>query len=229
MIVSGMIVQAAAFPAALVLISRPLVAGLASAALLGIGIAMAQPALSVAVADHTHPSWRAQGLGVYRFWRDLGYAVGAVIAGLLAQSLGLSAAVGAGGALTFGSALLAARWITSTPSQRPAAVGAGSREGVVTRSRTRGQPVGQVWARLARAAAASISSDCCTCARAPGRQAPSQTRGPDRNEGFLSRRRRQAGHGPGPCPPWAASSNHIPACRHLPRASSRSASQACPG
>jgi len=120
MIVSGMIVQAAAFPAALVLLSRPLVAGLASAALLGVGTAMAQPALSAAVADHTHPSWRAQGLGVYRFWRDLGYAIGAVIAGLLAQALGLSAAVVAGGALTFASALLAARWITSSPPPRPA-------------------------------------------------------------------------------------------------------------
>jgi hypothetical protein len=49
---------------------------------------------------------------VYRFWRDLGYAVGAVIAGLLAQSFGLNAAVIAGGALTLASALLAARWIT---------------------------------------------------------------------------------------------------------------------
>jgi predicted MFS family arabinose efflux permease len=81
---------------------------------------MAQPALSAAVADHTHPSWRAQGLGVYRFWRDLGYAIGAVIAGLLAQALGLSAAVIAGGALTLASALLAARWITSSQPPRPA-------------------------------------------------------------------------------------------------------------
>jgi MFS family permease len=111
MIVTGMIVQAAAFPAALVLLPRPLAAGLVSAILLGTGTAMAQPALSATVADHTHPSWRAQGLGVYRFWRDLGYAIGAVIAGLLAQTLGLNAAVIAGGALTFASGLLAARWI----------------------------------------------------------------------------------------------------------------------
>jgi len=113
MIVTGMIVQAAAFPAALLLLAWPLVAGLVSAVLLGIGTAMAQPALSAAVADHTQPSWRAQGLGVYRFWRDLGYAVGAVIAGLLAQALGLGAAVIAGGVLTLASGLLAARWITS--------------------------------------------------------------------------------------------------------------------
>ena len=124
MIVTGMIVQAAAFPAVLLLLAWPLVAGLVSAVLLGIGTAMAQPALSAAVADHTHPSWRAQGLGVYRFWRDLGYAIGAVIAGVLAQALGLSAAVIAGGVLTLASGLLAARWITGgsshVASPRPA-------------------------------------------------------------------------------------------------------------
>jgi MFS family permease len=120
MVVSGMMVQAAAFPVALLLLAWPMTAGLASAILLGIGTAMAQPALSAAVADHTHPSWRAQSLGVYRFWRDLGYAIGAVIAGLLAQALGLSAAVIAGGAITFASGLLAAHWIKggSSPDGR---------------------------------------------------------------------------------------------------------------
>jgi MFS family permease len=66
---------------------------------------MAYPALIAAVADHTGPSWRAQRLGVYRFWRDLGYAAGAVLAGLIAQAAGLSAAVIAGGILTFISGL----------------------------------------------------------------------------------------------------------------------------
>jgi MFS family permease len=131
LIVTGMIVQAAAFPAALVLLARPLVAGLVSAILLGVGTAMAQPALSAAVADHTHPSWRAQGLGVYRFWRDLGYAIGAVVAGLLAQAFGLSAAVIAGGALTLASGLLAARWITGgSPHASP-------RNSVVVRAQRR--------------------------------------------------------------------------------------------
>jgi MFS family permease len=116
LIVTGMIVQAAAFPAALLLLARPLAAGVASAALLGAGTAMAYPALIAAVADHTHPTWRAQGLAAYRFWRDLGYAIGAVIAGIIAQALSLNAAVAAGGALTLASGLLAARWITS---QRP--------------------------------------------------------------------------------------------------------------
>ncbi|HEV8220721.1 MAG TPA: MFS transporter, partial [Streptosporangiaceae bacterium] len=120
LIVSGMLVQAAAFPAALALPSRPLVAGLASAVLLGAGTAMVYPALIASVADHTHPSWRAQGLGVYRFWRDLGYAAGAVIAGLVAGAFGLSAAVVAGGVLTLLSGLLAARWITGSHSRRQA-------------------------------------------------------------------------------------------------------------
>ncbi len=117
LIVAGMLVQAAAFPAALALPSRPLVAGLASAVLLGAGTAMVYPALIAAVADHTHPAWRAQGLGVYRFWRDLGYAGGAVIAGLVAGAFGLSAAVVAGGALTLLSGLLAARWIAGDHSR----------------------------------------------------------------------------------------------------------------
>jgi len=116
LIVTGMLVQAAAFPAALVLLARPLVAGLVSAVLLGAGTAMVYPALIAAVADHTHPSWRAQGLGVYRFWRDLGYAAGAVIAGLVADAFGLSVAVAAGGTLTLVSGLLAARWIAGTRS-----------------------------------------------------------------------------------------------------------------
>jgi MFS family permease len=114
LIVTGMLVQAAAFPAALMLPARPLAAGIISAVLLGAGTAMVYPALIASVADHTHPSWRAQGLGVYRFWRDLGYAAGAVAAGLLAGAFGLNTTVLAGGALTFISGLLAARWITST-------------------------------------------------------------------------------------------------------------------
>jgi MFS family permease len=61
---------------------------------------MVYPALIASVADHTHPAWRVQGLGVYRFWRDLGYAAGAVIAGLIADAFSLSAAIAAGGALT---------------------------------------------------------------------------------------------------------------------------------
>jgi len=114
LIVAGMLVQAAAFPA-FILLARPLTVGIVSAVLLGTGTAMAYPALIAAVADHTQPSWRARGLAAYRFWRDLGYAIGAVIAGLVAQAMGLRAAVATGGALTFASGLLAASWITGKP------------------------------------------------------------------------------------------------------------------
>lgn len=112
LIVGGMVTQAAAFPAALVLLTWPLVAGLASAVLLGIGTAMAYPALLASVSDHTHPTWRAPALGVYRFWRDLGYAIGALAAGVIAAATGLQATVVAGGALTLASAVLA--WATLT-------------------------------------------------------------------------------------------------------------------
>jgi MFS family permease len=115
-IVAGMIVQAAAFPAALLLLAWPLAAGIVSAILLGTGTAMAYPVLIAAVADRAHPAWRPQALAAYRFWRDLGYAVGAVIAGIVAAALSLNAAVIAGGALTLVSGLLAARWITGNRS-----------------------------------------------------------------------------------------------------------------
>jgi MFS family permease len=129
LIVAGMLVQAAAFPAALMLPSRPLIAGVVSAALLGAGTAMVYPALIASVADHTHPAWRAQGLGVYRFWRDLGYAVGAVIAGLLAGAFGLSTTVLVGGALTFASAVLASRWIGGTRQLSGATLAVGRGDG----------------------------------------------------------------------------------------------------
>lgn len=53
-----------------------------SAVLLGIGTAMVYPTLLAGIGDVAKPSWRASAIGVYRFWRDLGYAIGAVIAGI---------------------------------------------------------------------------------------------------------------------------------------------------
>jgi MFS family permease len=58
-------------------------------ALLGVGTAMVYPTLLAAIGDVAHPSWRASAVGVYRLWRDLGYAIGAVLAGLTADALGL--------------------------------------------------------------------------------------------------------------------------------------------
>jgi predicted MFS family arabinose efflux permease len=59
-------------------------------------------------SDSSHPSWRARSLSVYRFWRDLGYAVGALSAGIIADTLGLSIAIGSVGLLTFLSDVIVA-------------------------------------------------------------------------------------------------------------------------
>ena len=69
--------------------------------LLGIGTALVYPTLLAAISDVAHPEWRASAVGVYRLWRDGGYAVGALAAGLLADALGLGWAIGAVGLLTF--------------------------------------------------------------------------------------------------------------------------------
>ncbi|MGW2237444.1 MFS transporter [Streptomyces sp. NPDC001759] len=119
LIVTGMFVQAGGFVLALVLLSRPLAAGLLSAVALGLGTAMVYPALIASVSDHAHPSWRANALGIYRFWRDIGYAAGALVAGVLADAFGLNSTVVAAAVLTAASGLLAARWITERHTERP--------------------------------------------------------------------------------------------------------------
>ena len=68
--------------------------------LLGLGTAMVYPSLIAAVSDASYPTWRARSLSVYRFWRDLGYAIGALAAGLIADSFGFSWAIGSVAALT---------------------------------------------------------------------------------------------------------------------------------
>ncbi|MFD3658173.1 MFS transporter [Streptomyces sp. NPDC058620] len=117
LIVTGMLVQAGGLLAALVILDRPLLAGVLSAVALGLGTAMVYPALIASVSDHTQPASRANALGTYRFWRDLGYAAGALLAGVLADALGLQTTVLAAAVLTALSGLLAARWITERPGQ----------------------------------------------------------------------------------------------------------------
>jgi MFS family permease len=107
LIVWGMIVQAAGHVVIGLGLSKPFLSGLVGSTLLGIGTAMVYPALLAAVGDVAHPGWRATSLGVYRFWRDLGYAVGALMAGLVAAALGLVWAVHVAGLLTFLSGLVA--------------------------------------------------------------------------------------------------------------------------
>jgi MFS family permease len=81
---------------------------LVASVLLGIGTAMVYPSLIAAVSDASHPSWRARSLSVYRFWRDLGYAVGALSAGIIADQFGLAAAIVAIAVLTFLSGVIVA-------------------------------------------------------------------------------------------------------------------------
>ncbi len=116
LIAGGMWVQAIGIA---VIVRSSRFAGFATgAALLGVGTAMVYPTLLAAIGDVAHPSWRASAVGVYRLWRDLGYAIGALLAGLVADALGLPAALWLVAALTFGSGLLVA--VRMTETHRPA-------------------------------------------------------------------------------------------------------------
>ena len=84
-------------------------AGFATGAvLLGVGTAMVYPTLLAAIGDVAHPSWRASAVGVYRLWRDLGYAAGAIIAGAVADRFGLSNAALVIAGMTFLSGVVVA-------------------------------------------------------------------------------------------------------------------------
>jgi MFS family permease len=106
LIVSGMWVQAAG----LLLTAATSSFGwwLLGSVLLGLGTAMVYPTLIAAVSDASHPSWRARSLSVYRFWRDLGYAIGALAAGVIADLFGIAWAIGGVGVLTFVSGAVVA-------------------------------------------------------------------------------------------------------------------------
>jgi MFS family permease len=79
-----------------------------SSLLLGLGTAMVYPSLIAAVSDASHPTWRARSLSVYRFWRDLGYAIGALSAGIIADIFGMAWAIGSIAGLTFLSGMVVA-------------------------------------------------------------------------------------------------------------------------
>ncbi len=87
--------------------------------LLGLGTAMVYPTLLAAIGDVAHPTWRASAVGVYRLWRDLGYAVGALLAGITADLFGLAAAVWVVALLTFLSGVVAALRMRETLARRP--------------------------------------------------------------------------------------------------------------
>jgi MFS family permease len=106
LIAAGMWIQALAI--GLIVLVQTFVWFAAGAVLLGIGTAMVYPTLLAAIGDVALPSWRASAVGVYRLWRDLGYAVGAVLAGLTADAMGVPAAMWLVAGITFVSGVIAA-------------------------------------------------------------------------------------------------------------------------
>ena len=115
MIASGMWVQSVGIAA--FVISRSFGSWMAGATLLGIGTALVYPTLLAAVSDVAHPDWRAGAVGVYRLWRDAGYAVGAIAAGLLADAFNVPFAISAIAALTFASGVVVAGVMVETLPQ----------------------------------------------------------------------------------------------------------------
>jgi MFS family permease len=95
---------------------------LIAAVLLGVGTAMVYPTLIALVSDMAAPTWRASALGVYRCWRDLGYAVGAIIAGFISDTIGIPAALLIT-ALLMGVVAIQAGMRIRSPAQRPATLG----------------------------------------------------------------------------------------------------------
>jgi hypothetical protein len=94
----------------------------AGALLLGAGTAMVYPTLLAAIGDVAHPRWRAS-VGVYRLWRDGGFAVGALLAGVVADLLGLAAAIWTVAALTAASGVVVAVRMYETHRRTPATPG----------------------------------------------------------------------------------------------------------
>jgi len=90
----------------------------AGAGLMGVGMALAYPNLITAVGDTADPAWRGGALGVYRLWRDGGYAIGPLVLGGIATVGGITAAIWAGVALVAASGILLLVWLRETDPKR---------------------------------------------------------------------------------------------------------------
>jgi MFS family permease len=106
LITAGMLVQAAAL--AVIASGESMAEWAAASVLLGAGTAMVYPTLLASIGDVAHPSWRARAVGVYRLWRDLGFAIGALLAGFLADAFGIREAIWVVAALTAASGVVVA-------------------------------------------------------------------------------------------------------------------------
>lgn len=116
LIVGGMWIQALGI--ALTAMSHSFLFFAIGGILLGAGTAMVYPTLLAAIGDVAHPSTRASSVGVYRFWRDAGYAIGALVAGVTADMFGLQAAVWLVAILTFISGLISLIRMEETLNRR---------------------------------------------------------------------------------------------------------------
>lgn len=112
LIAGGMLLQALAL--AFIALVGSFAWWVVGALALGVGTAMVYPTLLAAIGDVANPSWRARSVGVYRLWRDGGFAVGALIAGLLADAASIEAATLAVAGLTGASGVLVAVRMTET-------------------------------------------------------------------------------------------------------------------
>jgi len=112
LIAAGMCIQAAAI--AVIAIGDSFTTWIIAAAALGIGTAMVYPTLLAAVGDVAHPDWRASAVGVYRFWRDAGFALGAILSGTIADLVNPRAAVWVVAALTLASGVVVATRMSET-------------------------------------------------------------------------------------------------------------------
>ena len=117
LIVAGMWLQAGAL--ALIPLTRGFVPWIVAMVLLGLGTAMVYPTFLAAIADVAHPSWRASAVGVYRLWRDLGYAAGALLTGLLTDLFGVSWAIAGVAVVTLASGAVVLTRMRETRGLRP--------------------------------------------------------------------------------------------------------------
>ena len=124
MIAAGMWLQAIAL--AMIAVSDSFLRWAMAAALLGAGTAMVYPTLLAVIGDVAHPAWRARAVGTYRLWRDGGFAVGAVLAGVVADALGIRAAIWTVAALTAASGLIVAIRMYETLQRQPTETPAGT-------------------------------------------------------------------------------------------------------